>query len=287
MQIAFLNNRFISLNKARVPILDRGFLYGDGVFETMRAYKGVVFRLEKHMNRLFRSLKLFELVPKMSKKKMQYMIYELLKKSRLKSAYIKVMVTRGISKGLLAPKRITAPTVAAYALTYRAPKKSIYGEGYKVLISRSSINEDSAVAGHKTLNYLQNILCRNEAEKRGFDDALLVNMKGYISESTSSNLFLIKRKKIYTPTLECGILPGITREEVIRIARFSGYSVCESPIREKALYDADEIFLTNSLTEIVPVVKVNDRVIADGKPGTDTKALMDLFKESVNEYCKR
>ena len=265
MRVAYLNGRFVPLRKAKISILDRGFMFGDGVFETMRAYAGGVFRLEKHLKRLSKSLKSLGIRAKVNKN----LIYKLLKKNKLKNAYIKIIVTRGENQ---------RPTVAIYALPYKPTAK----KRVRVLISGQRSNETSPVSGKKTLNYLQNFLCRDEAREKGYDDALLLNTKGFISEATTSNIFLVKAKKIYTPALGCGILPGITREEVMRLAAKNlNKKVRETFIKPKALAGADEVFLTNSLVEILPVVKIGGKTVGNGKPGPITKKLKEAFENAV------
>lgn len=283
MRVAYLNNRFVPLDKAKISVLDRGFQYGDGVFETMRSYKGVVFRLEKHIERLFKALKALGIRPKIKPPEIQKIIYKLLEKNKLRNAYIKVVITRGKSQGLLIPSGKTEPTVAIYALAYKKLPRNVYEKGLKVFLSKSRYNEKSKIAGKKTLNYLDNVLCRYEAKEKGFDDAILLNIKGFISEATSSNIFLVKRNKLLTPCPESGVLPGITRKEVIHLAkRFLKHKVIEDFIKRDALYSAQEIFLTNSLVEIMPVVKIDKYIVGDGKPGPVTKKLIGLFKDVVN-----
>ncbi len=285
MSIAYLNNSFIPLDKAKISILDRGFLYGDGVFETMRAYGGIVFRLEKHIERLFKSLKALGIRIEADKPKTQKIVYKLLEKNKLKEAYVKIIVTRGRSAGLLIPSAVHRPTFAVYALPYKEEPGNVYKRGIKVFLARPRYNEKSATTGKKTLNYLDNILCRYEAKKRRFDDAVFINTEGFVSEATSSNIFLAKGKKLFTPCLKAGCLPGITRDEVIHLAkRFLKNDVKETLIRAGALYGADEIFLTNSLAEIIPVVRVDNHVIGRGMPGPLTGKLRKVFRDSVNGY---
>jgi branched-chain amino acid aminotransferase len=274
MKIAYLNNQFIPLDEAKVSILDRGFQYGDGVFETMRSYEGVVFRLERHMARLFHSLKALRIQPEVSKAKMQEIVYELLEKNELKSTHIKIIVTRG--------------TVAIYTLPYEPLPERVYRRGVRLYICEAGLSEKYRLAGFKTLNYLHNFLCRDEARRNGFDDAVLINMSGHISEASTSNIFLVKGKKLYTPNRESGILPGITRDEVIRLARrhLNG-RIREGLIKVKALRAADEIFLTNSLAEIMPAVKIGKRVLGKRKPGPVTEKLRALYKDAVKKYCEK
>lgn len=286
MNIAYINNRFVPLKEAKVSILDRGFLYGDGLFETMRSYGGVVFRLEEHVDRLFRSLKILGISPNITRKPAQKIIYRLLAKSGLENAYIKIIVTRGETKGLLVPEKGRECTFLAYALKHKPLSKNIYERGIKITFSDGG-GEDAKIRGHKTLNYLPNILRRYEAIKKGFNDAILLNSKGFAGDATSSNIFLIKRNKLFTPSLKTGILPGIIRAEIIRISKkILKKNIREVLMKKNDLYDADEVFLTNSLTEIVPVTKIDKKTIASGRPGPLTKTLMELLSETIDRYCR-
>ena len=273
MKIAYFKKKFIPLNKAKIPITNRGFMYGDGVFETMRAYNGVVFCLEKHIERLFKSLKALHIRLPIAKTKIRKIIYQLLHKNRLKNAYIKIIVTR-------------ESTIAIYVLPHKGIPEKTYKTGIKAIISDSRLNEKSGLAGHKTLNYLHNMLCRHEAEKKGTREAILLNTKGFVSEAASSNIFIVKGRKLMTPPLECGCLPGITRHEVIRLAK-KLLNVSESRIRTHTLESADEVFLTNSLAEIMPIVKIGKRSIGKGRPGPLTMKLREHLKGAVRDYCAR
>ena len=255
---AYLNKKFLPLYRATLPVTDRGLMYGEGVFETMRAYNGVVFLFGKHLARLFRSLKALGIKTKASKMEIGKAVYKLLRKNELKDAYVKIIVTPS--------------TLAIYTLPYLPPKK----EGVNLCISTSTLNEKSGIAGHKTLNYLNNLLSRREAERKGCYDAILLNTRGHIAETSSANIFLVKNKKIYTPPKKTGILPGVTREEVIRLARKDlKIPVKETFMGKSALYDADEIFVTNSLVEVLPVVG----------EGPITGNLRRAYTDAVKKYC--
>jgi len=283
MSVAYLNKRFIPLNKANISILDRGFLYGDGVFETMRSYNGAVFRLEKHTSRLFKSLKALGIRPPAPKKEIEKKVYKLLRKNKLSGdAYIKIIVTRGKAKGLLLLRGKSRPTLAIYALAYRAPSRGVYAKGIKVSLFRTGCNRNYRIARHKTLNYLPNVLWRYEAEQKGSSEAILINANGMLSEATSSSIFLVKGEKLYTPSLRCGILPGITREEVIHLAeKILKIKVRQIFMKKSFLYNASEIFLTNSLAEIMPVRKIDNYTVGKGTPGPLTKRLIGAYKHVV------
>ena len=285
MNIAYINNKFIPLDKAKVSVLDRGFLYGDGIFETMRFYNTSVFRLKKHTSRLFNSLKDLDICPPGPKGTIEKKVCELIKKNRLSGdAYIKIIVTRGRSEGLLVPCPGSRSLLVIYALRYKGLPKTAYTRGVKVSLSRTGFNRNHPAVKHKTLNYLPNIVQRIKAARNGFDDTILVNDDGMLTEASSSNIFLVKGEKIYTPSIRCGILPGITREEVIRLAgKFLKTKTRQVFIKKSFLCDASEIFLTNSLAEIVPVVKIAGRTVGKGVPGTITKKLIRLYRDAVRE----
>ncbi|MFH1380935.1 MAG: aminotransferase class IV [Candidatus Omnitrophota bacterium] len=288
MKTAYLNNKFIPLKEANVSILDRGFLYADGAFETMRASRGIVFQFEAHIKRLKDSLKALHINADIDSKKAGKIIAKLLKKNKLKEAYIKIIVTRGEASGVSILRHNKKPTIAVYALLHKKIPAKIYEKGFKLFISRSKMNAESPIAKRKTLNYLHNILCRYEAEKKGFDEAIFTNTKGFLTEATASNIFLVKNKKLFTPAVSSGILPGITRQEVMRLAKkYLGRKVNERLLKINDLYGADEVFLTNSTMGVMPVVKIGRRFLKTGKPGAITQCLIRHYNNSVREYSKK
>ncbi|MBL7158507.1 MAG: aminotransferase class IV [Candidatus Omnitrophica bacterium] len=280
MSTAYLNGKLVPLNKAKISVLDRGFLYGDGAFETMRAREGEIFKLEKHIERLYRALGELSIRIPAKKKKIRNIIYSLLKKNKLKNAYIKVIVTRGETSGLLGLSKKMRPTLAIYVLPYKPLPSIVYKKGIKACIAKNALNERSKIAGKKTLNYLSNILYRAAAKKKGFDDCVLLDSRGFVSEGTSSNIFVIKKGKLYTPGLKSGCLPGTTRQEVARLAdKYFEKKVIETNIAVKMLYTADEIFFTNSLAEIIPVIKIDNIRIGKGRPGRTTIMIHEFLKK--------
>ena len=288
MRVAYLNKKFIPLKKAKISMLDRGFLYGDGVFETMRSYSGAVFLLEEHLERLSRSLKRLGIKANMKKPRIKKVVYDLLKKNNLKNAYIKIIVTRGKSSGLLVPRRPVKPTIAIYVLPYTGLNNKLHEYGVKLGICKTRLNEQSAIVGNKTLNYLDNILCRYDAENKNFDDNIIVNTRGFVSETTSSNIFAVRKNILYTPSLKSGCLPGITRKEILRISRsLLKVKVKETLIKQNSLFKSDEIFISNSLIEILPAKSVGNKIIGEGSPGPVTKELIKLYRASVYKYCRK
>ena len=284
MKTAYLNNKFIPLDKASISILDRGLLYGDGLFETMRSYKGVVFLLEKHLRRLKNSLGNLDIGLRAGPQEIKKIIYSLLDKNKLKDAYLKIIVTRGKANGLPFESRREKPTFIVYALPYDTRPERVYRKGIKACISKNALNEKSKITGDKTLCYLSNVLGRKEAEKQGFDDIIFTNSEGFVSEASSSNIFWFRKNTLFTPPLRSGCLGGIIRSEVMRLAKKT-VNLNEKLAGKEALFGAEEIFLTNSLTGIIPVVKVESLRIGGGRQGPATKQMTDLLKNRIADYC--
>jgi branched-chain amino acid aminotransferase len=278
MKILYINGKYVQDKDARISVFDRGLLYGDGVFETMRAYGGVVFKLDEHLERLYRSLKALAIGIPVARARMKRIVCRILERNRLQDASVKIIVTGGRAGGLLLPSGRTKASTIVYASLYAPYPKRAYEKGYRLCMSGRKLDETSRIAGHKTLNYLSNVLWRREAAQRGFDDVILVNKKGLVSEASSSNVFLVKQGRLLTPSLTSGCLPGITRKTVIGIARLLGHSVAEGNMKVKSIYSAGEVFLTNSLAEIIPVVRIGQKKIGNGGPGPVTKRIMEAFR---------
>ncbi|NQT22478.1 MAG: aminotransferase class IV [Candidatus Omnitrophica bacterium] len=275
----FLNNRFVSLKNAKVSILDRGFLYGDGVFETMRAYNGQVFMAKDHIERLLTSLERLKIKSPYNEKKLHVIIEKTLRRNRLKEAYVKLIVTRGVApSGIDVIGRIK-PSLCVFASPVRKIPRNIYKNGIKLTFAQTRKNEESPISGIKSLNYLDNILARFQAKEGGFDEVMFLNTKGNVSEASTSNVFLVKNGVIVTPPKDAGLLPGVTRKTVIKIIKqFFNNKIYEKNLKPKDLLRADEVFLTNSILEIVPVVKLGRKRIASGRPGTFTRLLFVLYR---------
>ncbi|MFA5255108.1 MAG: aminotransferase class IV [Candidatus Omnitrophota bacterium] len=276
----WINGKLIDSDKARISVFDRGFMYGDGVFETMRSYAGRVFKLDRHLDRLFRSLDIIKIERKYSKKHLQDAIYKTLKVNRLSRAYVKLTVTRGEGRFGISHKDIFLPNVVITAKDF---------EGYPAWMSEIGLsanitgvqNEESIISGIKTLNYLPYILARLDAKRRGFDEAILTNTKGYVTEGATSNIFIVKNKGLITPSAANGILPGITRGVIIEIAKRLKISVKEKLVTRRELFGADELFLTNSLAEILSITKVDSKPIGTGLVGDITKLLHISYQKTV------
>jgi branched-chain amino acid aminotransferase len=277
----WINNKIISAKNARVSVFDRGFMYGDGVFETMRSYGGRVFGLNAHMDRIANSLKVVKIKIPYSKAFIEKELYRLLKVNNLKDAYIRLMITRGEGTVGLAKIDCALPTVVIFVKRFTPYPAKMYKNGISIKIVKVRQNENSPVSGIKSISFLNYILARLEAKEGGFDDGIMLNSKGMICESTISNIFLIRKNQLATPPKTSGILPGITRDVILKLACKIGLKAKEKNITPQELCAADEVFLTNSLMEVMPVVKVGDKVIGIARPGPLTKRIHLEYIKSV------
>ncbi|MBA7506855.1 Branched-chain-amino-acid aminotransferase [subsurface metagenome] len=287
MEKIFLNGSFVNLAQAKISVFDRGFLYGDGLFETMRAYCGEVFRLEDHLDRLFRSAKEIELSFSYTRKELKNIIKRILKTNNLFEAYIRLTLSRGVSEPGLISKSKSSATLVIVARKFKPLSASEHKRGWRATIVETRQNQASPVSRLKSLNFLNNILARKEAKAKRFDEGILLNTVGDVTEASTSNIFLVKKGILITPPEESGLLPGITRRVVLELATSLGLKVYKRRISLDGLIGAEEAFLTNSLIEIMPLVEIDCRRIGKGKPGTLTqrihKAYQDLVKREIKE----
>ncbi|MDD1723019.1 MAG: branched-chain-amino-acid transaminase [Methanothrix sp.] len=279
MNLIYLNGRFVPEEQATVSVFDHGFLYGDGVFEGIRAYDGRVFRLEEHVQRLFDSAQAIMLSIPLSQKEMCEAILETLRKNNLRNAYIRPIVSRGYGDLGLDPNKCPKPTVIIIAIDWGA----MYGDLYEVGLTAISVavrrnSPDSLPPNIKSLNYLNNILAKIEANVKGGNEAIILDSRGLVSEGSGDNIFVIKEGQIFTPHTISN-LKGITRAAVMELAEIKGNPIQEKEMGLFDLYTADEVFVTGTAAEVAPVTKVDGRVIGTGKPGPITKELMAAFKE--------
>lgn len=275
-----LNGKFVSEENAKISIFDHGVLYGDGVFEGIRSYAGVVFRLDDHIDRLFNSAKAIMLFPAITKEQMKQQIVLTVRKNNLKDAYIRVVVTRGEGDLGLDVDKCSNSFYFVIADKISLYPSGFYEKGLKVATVATRRNIPEALEpGIKSLNYLNNILAKIEATQMGAAEAVMLNNMGYVSECTGDNLFIVKAGKLITPQSNMGILKGITRDAVIRLAEKRRIEVEEQAFTRFDIYTSDEMFLTGTAAEIIPVVDVDGRIIGDGLPGTITKQLTADFKE--------
>lgn len=279
MNLIYVNGKYVPANEAAVSVFDHGFLYGDGVFEGIRAYGGRVFRLKEHVRRLFDSAQAIMLCIPMSQDEMAEAILETLRKNNFKDAYIRPIVTRGVGDLGLDPNKCCASTVLIIAVEWGA----MYGDLYEVGLTAVTVtvrrnSPDSLPPNTKSLNYLNNIMAKIEANIKGGNEAIILDAQGRISEGSGDNIFVIKDGKIFTP-YTINNLKGITREAVIELARARGIEVLERDLGLFDLYTGDEVFVTGTAAEVAPVTRVDGRIIGGGKPGPVTRELMAAFRE--------
>jgi branched-chain amino acid aminotransferase len=275
---AWINGKLRDAGSSSVSVFDRGFLYGDGVFETMRSYGGAVFRIDEHLERLFRGLKVTGIRAPYPKKSLRDAVSGCLSANGLKDAYIRLTVTRGEGRFGLNYSDRFSPNVVIVAKKFGEYPAKMYARGITAAVVSIRRNEMSPASRIKSLNFLDNILARLEAKARRADEAILMNTKGYVAEASTSNIFLAKGGVLITPSPDSGILAGVTRKAVIEIAGKVRIRVKEKPVSRGELLSADEVFLTSSLIEILPVVRIDSRKVGPGSPGPLANLLRSLYR---------
>ncbi len=267
---------------AKVSVFDHGLLYGDGVFEGIRQYNNRVFRLEQHVRRLYDSAKAIHLVIPMTPAAMAEAVVDTLKTNKLTDAYIRLIVTRGAGSLGLDPRKTTDPQVIIITDSISLYPAELYEHGLKIITAGTMRNHPAALNPRvKSLNYLNSILAKIEATNAGCLEALMLNHKGEVSECTGDNIFLVRDGELHTPSVDSGILQGITRDAVIELARAGGITVVERVMDRHDVYTADECFLTGTAAEVIPVVECDARPIGSGKVGPITKSLHARFHALV------
>lgn len=283
-QQIFLNGSLVAKEEAKISVYDHGFLYGDGVFEGIRVYSGNIFKLKEHLNRLYDSAKSILLQIPYTPEEMQQILIDTLRANELESAYIRLVVSRGPGNLGLDPATCPRPNVVVIAEQLALYPAEFYNNGLEIVTvatrrSRSDILNPQV----KSLNYLNNILVKLEAKLAGVSEALMLNTEGYVAEGSGDNVFIVKNSELYTPPTYIGALEGITRNAIIELAKALGYTVKEQPFTRHDVYVADEVFLTGTAAELIPVTKVDGRVIGSGKPGDHTRRLLKSFQKLVVE----
>lgn len=274
----YISGRLYDKEDAKISVYDHGLLYGDGVFEGLRSYGGRVFRLDEHLKRLWDSAKAIWLEIPISREAMSQAIYETLKANQIADGYVRLIVTRGAGTLGLDPNRTADPQVIVIADHISLYPREFYEQGLEIVTVSVARNHPAALSPRiKSLNYLNNILAKIEGLKAGCVEALMLNTRGEVAECTGDNIFLVRDGVLLTPPVDAGILEGITRQVVIELAAQAGRSVREVPLTKHDVYIADECFLCGTAAEVVPVVKVDNRVIGDGVPGPVTRDLLKRF----------
>lgn len=277
----YLNGQLVDKEKAVVSVFDHGVLYGDGVFEGIRAYNGRVFKLKEHIDRLFNSARAILLEIPMSKKEVEQAVVQTLRANKLQDAYIRLVITRGIGDLGLDPRHCAKPTVFIITDKIALYPKEYYDKGLAVITATTKRNISEALSPSiKSLNYLNNVLAKIEAVRSNVPEAIMLNREGYVAECTGDNIFVVKENTLLTPPTWAGTLEGITRNIVMDIARNKlKLLVKEDLLTPYHVYVGDEVFLTGTAAEVVPVTEVDGRVIGEGKPGKTTLKLMKEFRE--------
>jgi branched-chain amino acid aminotransferase len=275
----FIDGKYYDERSAKVSVLDHGLLYGDGIFEGIRAYNGRVFRLKEHIDRLFYSAKAILLTIPMSHADVTQAAIQTCRRNKIRDGYIRLVVTRGVGTLGLNPNRCKNPSIIIIADKIQLYTPELYQKGMAIITVPTVRNLHSALnPAIKSLNYLNNILAKIEANNAGCEEAIMLNAEGYVSECTGDNIFVIKNGHVSTPPLSAGALYGITRQVVIEMAQEAGHTVSEPNLTRYDVFNADECFLTGTGAEIVPIVKVDGRVIGNGKPGRVTQKLVARYR---------
>ncbi len=279
----YIDGKFKDERDAKVSVFDHGLLYGDGVFEGIRAYNGRVFKLKEHVDRLYCSAKAILLEIPIKHAEMMKAVLDTCRRNKLRDGYIRLVVTRGVGTLGLNPNRCKNPSVIVIAGKIQLYPPEYYQKGMEIVTVATTRNLHNALnPAIKSLNYLNNILAKIEANNAGCEEAVMLNSEGFVAECTGDNLFIIKEGQLLTPPLSAGALYGITRRVVIELASAAGVATAEPNLTRYDLYNADECFLTGTGAELVPVVKIDGRVIGDGKPGPYTQQLEAQYRALTN-----
>jgi branched-chain amino acid aminotransferase len=279
----YIDGKFYDKAKAKVSVFDHGLLYGDGVFEGIRAYHGRVFKLQEHVDRLYCSAKAILLTVPLTPAEMSRAIVETCRKNKLRDGYIRLLVTRGEGTLGLDPNRCPKASVIIIAGTIQLYPKELYEQGMAIITVPTVRNLHSALSpAIKSLNYLNNIMAKIEAIQANALEAVMLNEQGYVAECTGDNLFAIKNGTLHTPLISDGALNGITRAVIIELAATLGIPVVERSLTRYDIFVADECFLTGTAAEVIPMVSLDRRKIGDGQPGPLTRRLIEAFKTLAN-----
>ena len=280
----YIDGKFYSETNAKVSVFDHGLLYGDGIFEGIRFYNGRVFRLEEHLERLWNSARSICLDIPMTRQEMTKALLETIRQNHLRDGYVRLVVTRGVGNLGLNPEQCKNPSVIIIVTTIALYHEDFYRKGLSIVtVATRRSNPASLNPAVKSLNYLNNVMARIEANLSGADEALMLNDAGNVAECTADNVFIVKHGQIFTPPITAGALRGITRSVVFDIGAEFDIKVIEADFTRHDIFVADECFLTGTAAEIIPVVKADGRLIGNGKPGAITMRIMARFREMTRE----
>ncbi len=280
MGLIYIDGNLYKKEEAKISVFDHGLLYGDGVFEGIRVYNGRVFKLSEHLDRLFRSAKYIMLDIPLTKEELTKAVIETVKANELKEAYIRLIITRGVGDLGLDPRKCSKPSLIIIADKIDLYPKEYYENGLEIITVPTRKNSQDALSPCvKTLNYLNSIMAKIEANQAGVLEAIMLNAHGYVAEGSGDNIFIVKNNSLLTPPLWVGVLEGITRDTVMKIGKELGIEVKETVMTRYDLYTADECFLTGTGAEIIPVIKIDNRIIGNGKSGKLTLKITARFQE--------
>jgi len=276
----YIDGNFYDQSEAKVSVFDHGLLYGDGVFEGIRFYHDRVFRLEEHIDRLWDSAKAIALEIPMSRSEVIAAALETIRQNDLHDGYIRLLITRGVGSLGLSPDSCRRPSVIIIAATITLYPEELYRKGLTMVTCATRRISPAALSPRiKSMNYLNNILAKIEAQEAGAAEGLMLNEQGYVAECTGDNLFIVKGDQIWTPPLNAGLLKGVTRDVVFELAEKAQLRIQERELTRYDVYTADECFLTGTAAEVIPAVQLDRRLIGNGQPGPVTLRLIALFRE--------
>jgi branched-chain amino acid aminotransferase len=283
-QQIYINGEYFSKQDAKISVYDHGLLYGDGVFEGLRIYSGKVFRLREHLIRLWESALSIGLSIPISLEDLTKDVNECVAKNGLDDGYIRLVVTRGAGALGIDPNKCSDQQVIIIVDSITLYPDELYQNGLDLVTASTIRNHPAALSPRiKSLNYLNNVLAKMEGLKSGCVEALMLNHKGEVAECTGDNIFIVKQGRLLTPPIEAGILEGITRNVVLELAKDAGIETVETPFTRHDIFISDECFLTGSAAEVIAAVRLDDRVIGNGKPGPITMQLNDAFQQLVRQ----
>ncbi len=285
MGLIYLNGELVPTEDAKISVYDHGLLYGDGIFEGIRVYNGHVFNLDRHIERLFNSAKVIGLKLPLSHAEIKDAVKKTVKANDIVDPYIRLVVTRGVGNLGLDPRKCANPQIIIIVDKIQLYSEELYKKGLDTVIVPTIRNHYEALNPRvKSLNYLNNIMAKIECVNVNKDEAIMLNKDGYVAECTGDNIFIIKDSELLTPPMSAGILVGITRNEVIRLAKEMEITVREEALTRYDLYTADECFLTGTAAQIISVVTIDGRTISTGKPGEITIKLLEAYRKLIYSY---
>ncbi len=278
----YIDGKFYKKGEAKISVYDHGLLYGDGVFEGIRIYHGRIFKLREHIDRLYRSAKAILLDIHMNKNDLENAIIKAVEINDKEDGYIRLLVTRGVGPLGINPMQCPKASVIIIVDDIQVYLEEYYEQGIKVITASSRrVAADALDPRIKSLNYLNNIMARIEAINADCQEAIMLNRDGFVTECTGDNVFVVKDSMLFTPASSCGALDGITKRTIIELAAKNDIKTEESVLAQYDLYNADECFLVGTGAEIVPVIRIDDREIGDGNPGSITRKLIEAFRDEI------